>query len=445
MRSEPKSIRNISLHVLQTILHKKTSNAFPPNIHGLHKHFKHVCYFNSNKTSNESQMIEYDALIAIGASEEIVIKNGATVFSELQDFYEKKKGWLFGFLSYDLKNSIEDLSSQNHDGQEFPLLHFFSPKIVILIKDQIVQVQFDDIHTSAEEAQNIYDLAFSESTQLNTLGKIEIQNRISKEEYINTFNKIKQHIERGDIYEINLCQEFFAENAEIDPPSVFTKLDKLSRAPFTAFCKLNEHYILSASPERFLKKKGNNIISQPIKGTIKRAEDKTKDEELKNKLRNDKKEQNENVMIVDLVRNDLSKIAKRGTVYVDELFGIYSFAQVHQMISTISCELKENVSLTDIVKATFPMGSMTGAPKVNAMKIIEEMESTQRGAYSGTLGYIDPNGDFDFNVVIRSILYNSKNKYLSFMTGSAITSDAKAEAEYEECLLKAKAMFEVLK
>lgn len=445
MRSERESIRNISLHVLQTVLNKKTANVFQPNIHGLNKHFKHVCYFHSNKTSNESHAVEYDALLAIGASQEIMIKNNASVFSELQNFYEKNKGWLFGFLSYDLKNSIEDLSSKNNDGQGFPLLHFFSPKVVIMIKDELVQLQFDDIHTSEEEAQKIYELTFSGSTQLNTLGKIEIQNRISKEEYINTFNKIKQHIERGDIYEINLCQEFFTESAEIDPPAVFLKLDKSSQAPFTAFCKLNEHYILSASPERFLKKKGNNIISQPMKGTMKRAEDKTKDEELKQQLRNDKKEQNENVMIVDLVRNDLSKIAKRGTVHVDELFGIYSFAQVHQMISTISCELRESVSFTDILKATFPMGSMTGAPKVSAMKIIEEMESTRRGAYSGALGYIDPNGDFDFNVIIRSILYNSKNKYLSFMTGSAITSEAKAETEYEECMLKAKAMLEVFK
>ncbi|MCE3278705.1 MAG: anthranilate synthase component family protein [Bacteroidetes bacterium] len=445
MRSEPESIRNISLHVLQTILYKKTSKTPQPNIHGLNERFDHVCYYNSNKNYNSDQVSEFDALLAIGASQEIVIKSYESVFSELQEFYTKNKGWLFGFLSYDLKNSIEDLSSQNHDGHRFPLLHFFSPKVVILIKNETIHLQFDDNNISADQAQNIYDLTFSDSAQLSTTDKIEIHNRISKEEYINTFNKIKQHIERGDIYEINLCQEFYSENAEIDPPAVFNKLDKTSLAPFSAFCKLNEHYILSASPERFLKKKGNKIISQPMKGTIKRAEDKLKDEELKQQLGNDKKEQNENVMIVDLVRNDLSKIAKRGTVNVDELFGIYSFAQVHQMISTISCELKENISFSDILNATFPMGSMTGAPKVSAMKIIEETESTMRGAYSGALGYIDPSGDFDFNVIIRSILYNSNNKYLSFMTGSAITSKAEAETEYEECLLKAKAMFEVLK
>jgi para-aminobenzoate synthetase component 1 len=431
--------------VLQTVVHKKTTETLNPNIDGLNKQFDHLCYYNSNKNYNSDQQTEFDALLAVGVSQEIVIKNNESVFSELQNFYEKNRGWLFGFLNYDLKNCIEDLSSQNHDGHEFPLLHFFSPKVVIQINNETLQLQYDDNNTSAEEAQNIYDIAFSEPAQLSTTGKFEIHNRISKEEYINTFYKIKHHIERGDIYEINLCQEFYSENAEIDPPSVFNKLDKTSLAPFSAFCKFNEHYILSASPERFLKKKGNKIISQPMKGTIKRAEDKIKDEELKQRLRNDKKEQNENVMIVDLVRNDLSKIAKRGTVNVDELFGIYSFPQVHQMISSISCELKEKISFTDILKATFPMGSMTGAPKVSAMKIIEETETTMRSAYSGALGYIDPNGDFDFNVIIRSILYNSKNKYLSFMTGSAITSKAEAETEYEECLLKAKAMFEVLK
>ncbi|MGZ4158296.1 MAG: chorismate-binding protein, partial [Bacteroidia bacterium] len=186
------------------------------------------------------------------------------------------------------------------------------------------------------------------------------------------------------------------------------------------------------------------LISQPIKGTAKRSENILEDERLKNDLQNNLKERSENVMIVDLVRNDLSHIAKRGTVKVEELHSLYSFKQVHQLISTVSCELKENISFTDILKSTFPMGSMTGAPKISAMKLIEEFESTKRGLYSGAVGYISPDGDFDFNVVIRSILYNADNNYLSFMVGSAITDKANAGQEYEECLLKAKAMFEVL-
>nr|MBA3971024.1 anthranilate synthase component I family protein [Bacteroidota bacterium] len=240
------------------------------------------------------------------------------------------------------------------------------------------------------------------------------------------------------------CQEFFAENVVIDTSSVYKKLNTISSAPFSAYCKFGSHYVLCASPERFLQKCGNTLISQPIKGTIKRAENPKEDEKLKIELRSNKKEQSENVMIVDLVRNDLSRIAQKGSVKVNELFGIYSFKQVHQMISTVSCELKEGLTFTDILKTTFPMGSMTGAPKVSAMKLIEQYETTKRGLYSGAIGYIRPNGDFDFNVVIRSILYNADKKALSFMAGSAITDKADAFQEYDECLLKAKAMFEVL-
>ena len=149
-------------------------------------------------------------------------------------------------------------------------------------------------------------------------------------------------------------------------------------------------------------------------------------------------------MIVDLVRNDLSRIAKKDSVKVDELFGVYTFDQVHHMISTISCELREDKGLKDVFEATFPMGSMTGAPKIRAMELIEKFEQTKRGLYSGAVGYISPEGDFDFNVVIRSMQYNALNKYLSFMVGGAITIGSDAELEYEECLVKAKALFEVL-
>ena len=207
---------------------------------------------------------------------------------------------------------------------------------------------------------------------------------------------------------------------------------------------MGTHYLICASPERYLQKNSNKLLSQPIKGTIKRSPEPVEDAQLKIDLKTSLKEQSENIMIVDLVRNDLSRIAKRGSVTVEELCTIYSYKQVHQMISSISCELKDNITFTEIIKSTFPMGSMTGAPKVSAMKLIEHYESSKRGLYSGTLGYINPEGDFDFNVVIRSILYNTKNKYASFMVGSAITDKSVAEAEYEECLLKAKAMFEVL-
>jgi para-aminobenzoate synthetase component I len=252
------------------------------------------------------------------------------------------------------------------------------------------------------------------------------------------------HINRGDIYEANFCMEFFAEKAFINPVEVFKKLDTISDAPFAAFFKNNQHYLLSASPERYLRKEGTKIISQPIKGTSKRFDDEKLDLQSKINLQNDPKERSENIMIVDLVRNDLSHSASKGSVQVEEFCEVYTFKQVHQMISTVVCEVDFSTSLVEIIKSTFPMGSMTGAPKISAMQIIEDLEETKRGLYSGTVGYFTPNNDFDFNVVIRSILYNSQNNYVSFSVGSAITALSEPEKEYEECLLKAKAMFNVL-
>jgi len=268
--------------------------------------------------------------------------------------------------------------------------------------------------------------------------------KLTKEAYINNIKTIKEHIQQGDIYEVNYCQEFFAKQVKIKPIQLYFKLNDKSPTPFSCFVKHNDKYLLSASPERFIKKQGNKITSQPIKGTIKRGGDKVEDERLKELLYNDNKERSENIMIVDLVRNDLSKISKKNSVKVDELCGIYTFPQVHQMISTVSADLNENITFNDIIKATFPMGSMTGAPKIRAMELIEKYEVSKRGLYSGTVGYIDSFGNFDFNVVIRSILYNMDTQYLSFFVGGAITHLSDPEKEYEECLLKAKAMFEVL-
>jgi para-aminobenzoate synthetase component 1 len=431
--------------VLKKIEYKLNATTPAINIEALSGSFEKICFFDSNKSSNKHNYLYSSGLLAIGSVREIILRNEPCALSKLETFLNEKRSWNFGYLSYDLKNDLEDLQSENKDGIAFPEIHFFTPAVVIRISENNHTLFFDDEFISEQEAERIYQLAFSSGkpTPIKNFGAA-IKNRITKEEYIHAFEAIKKHILRGDIYEINFCQEFFAENAKIDPAAVFRKLNALAQAPFAAFCRFNDHYILSSSPERFLHKQGSRLISQPIKGTIKRSSDTIEDKELKHVLRNDPKEQNENVMIVDLVRNDLSRIAEKGSVKVDELFGIYSFKQVHQMISTVSCEIKDGISATDIFKATFPMGSMTGAPKVSAMKLIEKYESTRRGVYSGALGYIDPEGNFDFSVVIRTILYNSKTNYLSFMAGSAITSKADANHEYEECLLKAKGMFAAL-
>jgi para-aminobenzoate synthetase component 1 len=193
-----------------------------------------------------------------------------------------------------------------------------------------------------------------------------------------------------------------------------------------------------------LRKEGSKIISQPIKGTAKRLLSPIDDEKIAHDLMRDEKERAENVMIVDLVRNDLSKSSKKGSVQVEELCKVYTFKQVHQLISTVVSEVKDDVHPVDVIKDTFPMGSMTGAPKLSAMEIMEELEETKRGLYSGTVGYFTPDGDFDFNVVIRSILYNAAERYVSLSVGSAITAKSNPERECEECLLKAKAMKYVL-
>jgi para-aminobenzoate synthetase component 1 len=274
--------------------------------------------------------------------------------------------------------------------------------------------------------------------------KTNIQQQISKTEYLHKVGKMLEYIHHGVVYEANFCMEFFAEETIINPVATFGALNAISKAPFATFFKNNTHFAMSASPERYLKKMGEKCISQPIKGTSRRFEDREEDELSKINLANDPKERSENIMIVDLVRNDLSKTAQKGSVIVEELCEIYSFLQVHQMISTIASLIKPEFSPSDALKTTFPMGSMTGAPKISAMNCIEELEETKRGFYSGSVGYFTPDNNFDFNVIIRSILYNEAEKYVSFSVGSAITSKSEPESEYKECLLKARAMRLVL-
>nr|WP_199158682.1 anthranilate synthase component I family protein [Pedobacter sp. ASV2] len=396
--------------------------------------FDVCCFLDSNHY--EDKYSAYDFILAAGVAEELNSTSKQT-FEELIIFYETYKQWIFGFFSYDLKNEIEDSKSENLDYLKFPDAYFFIPKYLIASKNGKIEILIGDFSILKQIE------TFKASQQNNPSGLL-IQQRLNKIEYKSKVEALKQHISRGDIYEINFCQEFFSEHAEIDPIHTFELLNNLSPTPFAGFFKVYNHYILSATPERFLCKRGQKLISQPIKGTAKRSLNNVEDLHIKAALRADIKEQTENVMIVDLVRHDLTKSAVKGSVKVDELFGIYTFPQVHQMISTISCDLDPKVHFIDAIKNAFPMGSMTGAPKVKAMQLIEEYEVTKRGVYSGSFGCINPDGDFDFNVVIRSILYNAQAKYLSFQVGGAITYQCDAEKEYEECLLKASAILKVL-
>ena len=385
---------------------------------------------------------------ALAADEFTAIKTDYhNAFEKLKEYQTITKDYIFGYISYDVKNDVEHVFSNNFDGLDFADLYFFQPQKLIFIKGNNIEFHYlpmvdEEIERDFEIISNKLGLDFArpDIQQEN----IKIKLRIHKDEYYTKVTKVLEHIHRGDIYEANFCQEFYAENATIHPLEVYQHLNEISEPPFATFFKIEHQYLLSASPERYIRKEENKIISEPIKGTAKRLISKIDDEKIASDLQRDEKERSENVMIVDLIRNDLSKIAKKGTVQVEELCKVYSFKQVHQLISTVVCEIEEKTHLVDILKQTFPMGSMTGAPKISAMKIIENLEETKRGLYSGTVGYFTPNGNFDFNVIIRSILYNEEKKYVSYSVGGAITAKSTPEKEYEECLLKAKAMKYVL-
>ena len=404
---------------------------------------KHSSFILLDSNKHKELYSKYDLVCAAISVSEVKVDLAKGAFSELEEFRNKTSDWLFGYLTYDLKNDVENLTSSNFDGINFPSLHFFQPGIMFFVKGENLEVRYmeSEMFSIEKELDDLFD---SSNEYLINENRLNIVGRISKENYLEKVEQLRMHIRKGDIYEANFCQEFFSENAIIDPVKKYIELNKISTPPFAGFYKLDEKFLISASPERFITKNENRIISQPIKGTAKRGKNKNEDIEIKEGLRKNIKERAENIMIVDLVRNDLTKTAKRGSVNVEELCEIYSFQQVHQMISTISAEVDEKYSPIDVIKNAFPMGSMTGAPKIRAMQLIELYESTKRGLYSGAIGYIDPNGNFDFNVIIRSILYNRNKNYLSFTVGSAITFKSDAEQEYNETLLKANAMFKIL-
>ena len=404
--------------------------------------FETALWLDSN--NYQQQYASFDSALAL--EEFTSIKTDYTnAFDKLKEYQTITKDYIFGYISYDVKNDVERLSSNNHDGLDFADLYFFQPQKLIFIKGK--NIEFHYLKMVDDEIESDFNTICTTkitSTPSDSDEKIKIKLRIHKDEYYSKVHTILDHIKRGDLYEANFCQEFYAENASINPVEVYKHLNDISEPPFASFLKMDHQYALCASPERYLKKQGLKIISQPIKGTAKRLISAIDDDKIATDLSRDIKERAENVMIVDLVRNDLSKTAKIATVKVEELCKVYSFKQVHQMVSTVVSEIDTTTHPIETLRSTFPMGSMTGAPKVSAMKIIEKLEETKRGLYSGTIGYFTPENDFDFNVVIRSILYNEEKKYISYSVGGAITEKSIVEKEYEECLLKAKAMKYVL-
>ena len=396
--------------------------------------FNIFCLLDNNGYNFEKP--SFECLLGVGCKQSFSF-TGNNNFADLQFFYDKNPTWLFGHLGYNAAGNAYSKKSELDFGDGF----FFEPEIVLKLSNNKIEV----VKTNIDKAGIIGEVNATEILVSKKNLPFNIVSSLSKEKYIEKIKQLQLHIKRGDCYEINFCQQFFAKNATIHPIETYKKLIQLSPAPFGSFYKLNEHYCLCASPERFLQKKGTTLVSQPIKGTSRRDIDNTKDAANKNYLVQSSKEKSENVMVVDLVRNDMSMVCEKGSVKVKELFGVYSFPQVHQMISTIQGTLAIDKTFTQAIEACFPMGSMTGAPKQSVMQLIEKYEDTPRGLFSGSIGYIAPDGDFDFNVVIRSIFYNETKKQLSFFAGSGITYYSKAEDEYEECLAKASAIIEVLK
>lgn len=371
------------------------------------------------------------------------LNQNAPYFHSLKKYIQEnptKK--LFGYLGYDLKNELEQLESNNNTLINWKPMEFFTPECIITIEGNHLIIQSEDLVHFQNEIKNALSKSILKIDKKASVSHLKTWTR--KVEYIDTINTLRNHIEEGDIYEINYCINFSATAKNLNPMQVFQDLCIKSPAPFASYLKMNKKHIISASPERFIKLIDNKIISQPIKGTARRGKTDFEDKKNKRELSESEKERAENMMIVDLVRNDLAKSAESGSVKVEEIFGIYSFQQVHQMISTISAKKLKEVHSVDSIKNAFPMGSMTGAPKIRAMKLIEKYENSKRNVFSGSIGYFNGENEFDFNVLIRSIYYDEETCALNYQVGSAITYDSDPEAEYEECLLKAKAIEKTL-
>jgi len=376
----------------------------------------------------QHQPNRFEMLVAVG------------IHQQLPLFPESVGDWVFGHVAYDFKNQVNPaLKSKNPDDSGFEDCRFFIPQTVVYIPFGVNKIVVESMDPDAERILNDILNQDTHTPEMRRTA-MDWQFSTTKAAYLEKIKTIQNHIVEGDFYELNYCSKVHAETENFDPFAVFQELNTINPSPFAAFYKNKDSYLISASPERFLYKSDLMIVSQPIKGTISRLEKETDDMLQKEILHNDEKERAENVMIVDLMRNDLAQCCEVGTIKVPELFGVYSFPQLHHLISTVEGQLLPNQSLYDIFKVTFPMGSMTGAPKRMVMEMIEHYELARRGLYSGTLGYIMPNGDFDFNVVIRSLIYNANNRILSYQTGGAITFDSHPEKEWAELKLKAKAI-----
>lgn len=361
---------------------------------------------------------KYEAIAGFGA------KQCFTNPEQLNDF----NGIALGHISYQYKNQIENVvKCPSKTKTEIPEFLFFEPEMSVFLRRDGGRETFGSFNLSNGPLELKADCKIG-----------QWEESTNKEKYLKAVEQIRDDIRTGVYYELNYCISF-STYAELDPYTLFYYFNELAPSPFAAFYKIGNYFLLCASPERFLNKSGQTLVSQPIKGTRKRIIG--EEESTIHELKHHPKDLAENTMIVDLVRNDLSKVCKPSTVKVPELCGIHTFSHVHQMISTVCGEMESGKNFKDVVHALFPMGSMTGAPKIEVMKHIDMKEDFTRELYSGSIGYLK-HGDFDLNVVIRSLMYSQNN--LIYSVGGAITYDSLAEEEYEECLTKASGIMGLL-
>ena len=404
------------------------------------------------------ERVEGRALLGVGAQRSLVIDaprlGDWKAWNAFVETSNAQHSWAFGWLGYDLHRSLglgelspEQTTTAPHPGK-WPLLCWWEPEVVAEWRPGQVhpEIVAGSDRPWATELQALLAKGDDEKQGRATADKgwEPLEPLWSKDMYKAKFAEVHRALRRGDIYEMNLCMPWAGKAPGAASWSIFQRLAEETRAPHSAYVQAGQWRAMCASPERFLAKRGRSLHSQPIKGTVKRGATEEEDHTLKAALASSEKEQAENVMIVDLVRNDLSRVAAPDSVEVDELFGIHTFSTVHQMVSSVSCTLRDNVSPFDIMRATFPMGSMTGAPKLSAMECIAALEEVGRGVYSGAIGYVSPDGDWDLNVVIRTLLHNAETGRVDATFGGAITLLAEADSEFEECLLKAHALRQCL-
>ncbi|MEJ7610384.1 MAG: anthranilate synthase component I family protein [Ferruginibacter sp.] len=380
----------------------------------------------------------FECLVGVGCTRSFSFSEKNN-FAAFRTFFESAPSWLFGHLGYNAAGNAYAI--EKPATVDFGRGFFFEPETVLRLTSQSLEI-VKNTGTGREVWDSIINTVLPPAYPPAAL---QVVHAFTREAYLQELDILKHHLQRGDCYEINFCQQYTVHDAFVDPVATYQKLSALSPSPFGAFYKLHDKYCFCASPERFLKKDGNRLISQPIKGTRRRDHiNIEQDDRNRTDLPLNVKERAENIMIVDLVRNDLSMVCEKGSVKVSELAGVYSFPQVHHLISTVEGLLSKDKHFTEALKACYPMGSMTGAPKKKVMALIEASEISARGLFSGSIGYITPSADFDFNVVIRSIFFDSTEKKIAFYAGSGITFKSNAADEYDECTAKAEALIKIL-